>query len=119
MPTKPPHACACGKVVPAGGRCACTAARDRERRARHDARRPSSSGRGYTGTWERARREFLDANPFCVRCGARATVVDHRIPHRGDSAKFWDRTNWQAMCARDHNSAKQREERRAMKGLTQ
>ena len=95
------------------------AARDRERKARHDATRPSSSARGYTGSWERARREFLDRNPFCVRCGARATVVDHRIPHRGDQARFWDKTNWQALCARDHNSAKQREERRSMKGLNQ
>ena len=119
MPTRPPKVCGCGKRVPAGTRCACTVARDRARKAAFDAKRPSSSARGYTGAWDRARRDYLDRHPFCVRCGARATVVDHRIPHRGHMQKFWDRTNWQALCARDHNSAKQREERRGMEGTRQ
>ena len=116
MPTRAPRLCSCGKPVPVGVRCACKAEADRARKARHDASRPSSSARGYTGAWEKARRAYLDRHPWCVRCGARATVVDHRTPHRGDMTKFWDRTNWQSLCARDHNSAKQREERRAAKG---
>ncbi|MFG1378079.1 HNH endonuclease [Xanthobacter autotrophicus] len=25
-------------------------------------------------------------------------MVDHIIPHRGDKALMWDRSNWQALC---------------------
>lgn len=111
MPMKPPRLCGCGARVPAGARCPCQARRDAERKARFDRTRPSSSARGYTSTWEKAARAFLKAHPFCRRCGAPATVVDHVKAHKGDPALFWDRTNWQGLCARDHNSAKQREER--------
>jgi 5-methylcytosine-specific restriction protein A len=40
-----------------------------------------------------------------------ARVVDHIIPHKGDTALFWDTSNWQALCFPHHNSTKQREER--------
>ena len=40
-----------------------------------------------------------------------AEVVDHITPHRGDSAVFWDKANWQSLCKRCHDSAKQAEER--------
>jgi hypothetical protein len=36
-----------------------------------------------------------------------ATVVDHRIPHNGDLALFWDENNWQAMAKECHDSYKQ------------
>ena len=116
MPSKPPRICRCGKVVPSGARCACNAAGDRERKARFDRTRPTSSQRGYTGAWDKAKKAFLQRHRRCVVCGAQATVVDHRIPHRGDQTLFWDRNNWQSLCQHHHNSAKQREERRAMKG---
>ncbi|WP_249777770.1 HNH endonuclease signature motif containing protein [Pontivivens nitratireducens] len=60
-----------------------------------------------------ARKAYLSAHPFCVRCGGTATVVDHIKPHKGDQSLFWDQSNWQALCAHDHNSAKQSEDRRA------
>lgn len=41
-----------------------------------------------------------------------ATVVDHKIPHRGDSKLFWDRSNWQPLCADHHNGVKQRQDNR-------
>lgn len=110
MPLKPPHLCACGKIVAAGVRCACQA----ERRAEADRRRPSASARGYTSTWQKARAAFLEDHPFCRRCGKPATVVDHIRPHRGNAALFWDRSNWQPLCNHHHNSAKQREERRGV-----
>ncbi|WP_026147652.1 HNH endonuclease [Limimaricola hongkongensis] len=115
MPTKPPRLCACGKRVPAGTKCLCMAKSDRERKARFDRTRPNSSQRGYTGTWEKAKADFLAKHPFCRRCGQPADTVDHIKPHKGDPVLFWDRSNWQALCARDHNSAKQREERRTLK----
>jgi len=46
-------------------------------------------------------------------CGAPATVVDHRIPHRGDKRLFWDRNNWEPLCASCHSGHKQAREKRA------
>ena len=78
--------------------------------------RPSSSGRGYNSRWQRAREGWLRSHPLCVKCLARslvteASVVDHIVPHKGDSALFWNRENWQSLCKRCHDSDKQREER--------
>lgn len=62
--------------------------------------------------WKRLRLEQLRAAPFCAFCNAQghlvpATVVDHRIPHRGDEALFFDRGNLQSLCKRCHDGAKQ------------
>lgn len=51
---------------------------------------------------------WLRANPFCVctECAGRyvpANVVDHRTPHRGDAALFWDTGNWQSMRKQCHD----------------
>ena len=40
-----------------------------------------------------------------------ATVVDHIAPHEGDQAKFWDKTNHQALCKPCHDRHKQRLEK--------
>lgn len=66
----------------------------------------------YGRRWDKARRNHLDVYPWCVICVAlgqhtRATVVDHKTPHRGDEVLFWDETNWQSMCQPHHDSAKQ------------
>lgn len=66
----------------------------------------------YGRRWDKARRNHLDVNPWCVFClllgtHTQATVVDHRIPHRGNELLFWDETNWQSLCAPCHNSVKQ------------
>lgn len=111
MPVRAPRLCPCGFRVPHGARCKCEAARDAERKARFDKIRPTSSQRGYTGAWDKARRAFLSRHPYCP-CGALATVVDHKIPHRGDKKLFWDKSNWQPLCIPCHSGAKQREERR-------
>jgi 5-methylcytosine-specific restriction protein A len=112
MATKAPRICRCGKVVASGTRCECMAASDRARKARFDKTRPTSSQRGYTGAWDRARAAYLAVHPYCVRCGEAAEHLDHKTPHKGDKVLFWDRTNWQGLCQYHHNSAKQREERK-------
>lgn len=112
MPGKAPKICACGNKVASGARCPCRRQQDRERKARFDKTRKTSSQRGYTGTWDMARDRFLIRHPKCAKCNSAATVVDHVKPHRGDMVLFWDRTNWQPLCSHHHNSAKQREERK-------
>lgn len=108
---KPPHICTCGQIVPHGERCACQIKRTRARNKRHDANRPSAAKRGYNRAWRKARDAFLKLYPKCRMCNAPATVVDHITPHRGDDRLFWDRTNWQPLCAPCHNRHKQRQER--------
>jgi len=110
---KPPHICTCGQIVPHGERCACQIKRTRARNKRHDANRPSAARRGYNRAWRAARDAFLKINDRCAwpGCGATATVVDHIKPHRGDDRLFWDRTNWQPLCAPCHNRHKQGQER--------
>lgn len=112
---KPPRLCACGAIVPHGLLCECQQKAKRERNARHDARRPSASARGYDHEWRKARLEYLASHPYCRECSANgitrlATVVDHVIPHRGDKRLFWHRANWQPLCQPCHNSIKQRQE---------
>ncbi len=94
----------------------------------------TSAQRGYGYRWQKARAGYLERHPFCVYClrdaGISADtiegvihactdadpplpyaqVVDHRIPHRGDMALFWDRNNWQSLCSTHHSGEKQCEE---------
>lgn len=75
----------------------------------------SAAQRGYDHKWRKARLVHLDENPLCVYCQRQgrvtaATVVDHKVPHRGDMNLFWDRANWQSLCGPCHSAVKQREE---------
>lgn len=79
----------------------------------------SASGRGYGSRWQRESKRYLESHPLCVQCMketppryTKATVVDHIIPHRGDKTLFWDRSNWQALCKRCHDSKTGREDSR-------
>lgn len=75
----------------------------------------TSAQRGYGYRWRQARAAYLAEHPLCVMCQAEglvtpATVVDHVVPHRGDQRLFWDRANWQPLCATHHSRDKQRAE---------
>lgn len=77
--------------------------------------RQSAAARGYGHQWREARQVWLSQHPLCVFCEAvgrvtAASVVDHVIPHRGDARLFWDRGNWQSLCASCHSSTKQAQE---------
>lgn len=119
MPFAAPTICQCGKVVARGVRCPCRAKADAERKARFDKTRPSATARGYGKDWRKVRDLFLSRpeNRVCKwpGCKARAAVVDHIIPHRGDERLRMDPTNWQGLCPHHHNSAKQRLDRRMRK----
>jgi len=73
-----------------------------------DQNRESSTKRGYGYKWKKARDGFLVSHPLCAECedAGRTTaagVVDHKIPHKGDMILFWDKSNWQSLCAPCHN----------------
>lgn len=75
----------------------------------------SAAARGYDRQWRKARERFLRAHPTCAMCEAEgqltaATLVDHKVPHRGDQALFWDETNWQSLCRPHHDRAKKQQE---------
>ena len=112
MPHGIPRLCGCGHVVPHGVRCACQVKRDADRKRRADLKRPNATERGYDAQWRQERAAFLKTSPKCVRCGAPAVIVDHIQPHRGDMRKFWDRSNWQALCRGCHSRWKQSREKR-------
>lgn len=75
----------------------------------------TSDHRGYGAAWQAARLQWLRKHPLCVYCEREGIIrsgntVDHIIPHRGNQDLFWDRSNWQTLCATHHNRDKQREE---------
>lgn len=65
--------------------------------------RPSAARRGYGEAWRKARLGFLASHPKCATCAQPATVVNHKRPHKGDQAVFWDRSNWQPLCKSCHD----------------
>lgn len=112
MARSAPRVCGhCGGVHSKGERCPTVAARDRERKARHDAQRPTARARGYDRDWEKARADYLAAYPSCRRCGQPAALVDHIIPIRKAPHRRLDRTNFQSLCTACHSSWKQAKEK--------
>jgi 5-methylcytosine-specific restriction enzyme A len=99
MPSSPLRYClqhGCGQTVPRGYCHAHQPVRDK--------------GVHYGRRWGKARARYLADHPFCVDCEklnmiTLATDVDHIEPHRGNSERFWDEHNWQALC-HSHHSAK-------------
>lgn len=69
-----------------------------------------------TKQWRQLRWSILMRDLFtCQRCGrieadTSQLVADHRVPHRGNEALFWDAGNIQCLCKSCHDGAKQREE---------
>ena len=73
-----------------------------------DRRELNSHERGYTTAWGKARAAYLRQNPLCAICLAAdiltpATVVDHKIDHKGNQELFWDLSNWQSLCKHCHD----------------
>jgi 5-methylcytosine-specific restriction protein A len=66
-----------------------------------------------TEAWARLRAYALRRSPFCQcgesECRRRATVVDHRVPHRGDKRTFWNVANLQTLSKRCHDRKTGRE----------
>lgn len=71
-----------------------------------------------TTRWRKLRLNILKRDRFTCQwpgCG-RVTgdtsqlVADHRRPHRGDAALFWDEDNLETLCKPCHDGPKQRAE---------
>ena len=67
------------------------------------------------------RQSLFADQPLCERClqvgrVTPATVANHRRPHRGDVALFFDRGNLESTCKACHDGPIQREERAAAAG---
>ena len=107
MPWSAPNHHACGHP-PTQGRCPVCAEQSKRD---HDARRPNATQRGYDAQWRSERAEHLTAHPWCVRCGAKATIVDHIEAHRGNRALYRDPSNRQSLCTPCHNRWKQSAEK--------
>lgn len=97
MPWLAPRHCPHGHPAFTGPRCPFC---HKASRLAAEVRRPSARQRGYTREWQKASKAFLalPGHERCVTCGAPATVVDHRIAHKGNHFLFWDQSNWQPMC---------------------
>jgi 5-methylcytosine-specific restriction protein A len=75
-----------------------------------DAKRLSSTDRGYGTRWRNTSKGRLRKHPLCVdpygfhkdRVVA-ATLTDHIIPHKGNMVLFWDPSNWQSLCDSCHS----------------
>lgn len=101
-----------GGLRPIIGRLPGREAYERERR--------TVSWRGWykLGRWKRLRMDVLVRDHFTCQwpgCGklegdTSQLVADHRKPHRGDEALFWDIRNLWTLCKPHHDGAKQREE---------
>lgn len=110
MPSRPRAICphpGCGALTDGG----CCERHRRQRQHEQDQRRGGANQRGYTYRWQVASKAFLARHPLC-QCPdcdegrkrvSLATVVDHKIPHKGDQTLFWDESNWQAMAKQCHD----------------
>ena len=101
MPSAAPTFCSvptCPNIGTYKGRCA------QHARVQERTRYNSAIRKWYCSEyWKNLRASVLAQYPICVDCGmAPSTMVDHREPHRGQYAVFWNRANLQAMCADCH-----------------
>lgn len=105
MPFAAPHPCGypgCQNLV--RGRPRCPA-----HEGRNDRRRGTAHERGYDARWRKYRKGYLAEHPLCVSCRQEgrvtpATVVHHKVPHKGDQVLFWDPSNHEASCAPCHDA---------------
>jgi 5-methylcytosine-specific restriction protein A len=92
MPSRPNTPCrhpGCAALVPYGTKYC------EVHKPLHPEEVRSAGARGYGRAWQKARKRYLEAHPFCVEClkegkYVKATDVDHIVPHRGDKTLFWD-----------------------------
>lgn len=88
---------------------------EKQRRAEIDARRGSSSARGYDAVWRKLRKVYLIKNPLCVFCEEEgkltpATVVDHIVPIAQAPVLRLDPKNLRSLCKPHHDARTAKEQ---------
>ncbi|QDY79306.1 HNH endonuclease [Streptomyces qinzhouensis] len=104
MPRRPRRPCTapgCPELTPRGGRC--------PKHQKEADRAREAGGRTYDTRWQRVRRAYLYANPWCVLCSALANVADHHpvsrreLIARGEpNPDAWK--HMRPVCASCHNA---------------
>jgi 5-methylcytosine-specific restriction endonuclease McrA len=106
-----------------GARIAAPLARPEAEAQRHRDRDRAQPWRAWykTARWQALKIEVHVRDNFtCQKTGIILTgkhpapnspVADHKIPHHGDEALFWDKNNIQTVSKAYHDSVKQAEER--------
>ena len=102
---KPKHPCAhpgCPELIDAGQKYC------EKHKAAHPEEVRSAQSRGYDSKWQRFRKQYLKAHPFCVMCLKQglfvpATLIDHIRPFRGEERLEYGRDNLQALCKHHHD----------------
>lgn len=94
--------------------------REAERKAAVDRQRRNDASRAMyrTTQWQALRKAQLAMHPLCqcddcqegMKRVTAATVVDHRRPHKGDPALFYDPANLRSMAKRCHDRKTARED---------
>ncbi len=69
-----------------------------------------------TNSWKKVRAEVLRLNPYCVVCGNKATLVDHKNPITLGGPPL-DFNNLQSMCDHCHNVKRANEKNEKYKKL--
>jgi 5-methylcytosine-specific restriction protein A len=99
---------------------------ERERTQQRDA---SDHWRAWykTARWQKLRAKVLKRDLYtCQKTGVLVTakypapnsaVADHKTPHRGDPALFWDEENIETVSKAYHDRVKQAAEHSAIKGV--
>lgn len=89
----------CSAMV-TGTRCEAHA---RKTRKAYDARRGSTTERGYGANWRKVRRWYLSRHPNCERCLAEKTMEPAALVHHRDRNPFNNsESNLEALCHRHH-----------------
>lgn len=94
----------CPELVPKG-ETYCSHHWKAKRRA-SDAKRGSSTERGYDARWRRTRQEYLASHPICEHrqgCIAPATDVHHLDGQGPKGKRGHDHSNLQALCHGHHS----------------
>jgi 5-methylcytosine-specific restriction protein A len=110
MPNKPKHFCnhaGCTELVDGAYCVAHNVERVRGQRSAYDKNRPAYYAWYDSARWIMLRKKMLAVYPFCVNCSQEgrtelAKIIDHIMPHKGDSRLFWNVENLQCLCKHCH-----------------
>ena len=64
-----------------------------------------------TSKWKNMRKDFLQANPYCIYCGGLADQIHHDYPQGTDyfnDEMFFDTDRWAPICAVCHRKLREK-----------